>query len=106
MQKSKKGIKIITNTIHNGSGSGRLLCPMCTWFAVDAIMVYNNDSGVYVCSECGYQTRGLDPIHESKIEAANEITNQKPYFKSVSFAKKPEKESDNSFQSFEEAWRS
>ena len=107
MRKSKHKIKIITNTIHSNSGSGRLLCPMCAWQAAENLMIYGAASNLYTCSVCGYQTPpNLDPIHEEKIQAGNENSDQKPYVKSVGFSQKKTEKSDNLHGSFEEAWKS
>lgn len=100
-------IKIIKNTIHGNSGSGRTLCPMCAWWAIDAVMVQDPVSDLYICSECGYKTPpNLDPIHEDKIEAGNERSNQKPYVKGVTLTKKIDDKSDKIYNSAQEAWNS
>jgi len=102
-------IKIIKNTIHSNSGSGRTLCPMCAWWAKDAIMVQDPNTDLYTCSECGYQTTpNSEPIHEEKIVAGNENTNQKPYVKGVmlNITKKIDSKSDNLYGSASDAWNS
>lgn len=105
MRESK--IKITKNTIHSNSGSGRTLCPMCAWWAKDAPMVQDPLTDLYICSECGYKTPpNLEPIHENKIQAGNENSNQKPYIKSVSLTKKMVDNPNNSYGSFSEAWNS
>jgi hypothetical protein len=80
---------------------------MCIWWAKEALMSKDIQTGLYVCSECGYQTHhDLEPVHESKIQAGNEMSGNKPYTKAITLTKNKPETSDNPFPSFEEAWKS
>lgn len=103
----RKPIKIITNTVHSKAGSGKLLCPMCAWWAIEALMVHDIKSNLYVCSECGYKTPpNLDPIHDSKIAAGNEQSFERPYSKAVKLTRNRNNTSEKINGSFEQAWNS